>query len=70
MRTRDLMAIGIPRRRHLARMCDEGLLVRVAYGVYRAPPTRPLEPALAILEQHVGPASYLTMRLVVSGAII
>jgi hypothetical protein len=35
VRTRDLMAIGIPRC-YLARMCDEGLLVKVAYGLYCA----------------------------------
>jgi len=35
VRTRDLTAIGIPRR-YLARMCDEGLLVKVIYGLHRA----------------------------------
>jgi len=35
VRTRDLTEIGIPRC-YLARMCDEGLLVRVGYGLYRA----------------------------------
>ncbi|MER9330576.1 type IV toxin-antitoxin system AbiEi family antitoxin domain-containing protein [Mesorhizobium sp. M0488] len=35
VRTRDLTDIGIPRC-YLARMCDEGLLINVAYGIYRA----------------------------------
>jgi hypothetical protein len=35
VRTRDLTGIGIPRC-YLARMCDEGLLVKVGYGRYRA----------------------------------
>jgi hypothetical protein len=35
VRTHDLTAIGIPRC-YLARMCAEGLLVEVAYGLYRA----------------------------------
>lgn len=35
VRTRDLTVIGVPRC-YLARMCEEGLLVRVAYGFYRA----------------------------------
>ncbi|WP_258116488.1 type IV toxin-antitoxin system AbiEi family antitoxin domain-containing protein [Mesorhizobium onobrychidis] len=35
MRTCDLTDIGIPRC-YLARMCDEGLLVKVGYGIYRA----------------------------------
>src|SRR5882672_8404142 len=35
VRTRDLTAIGIPRR-YLARMCDEGLLEKVTYGHHRA----------------------------------
>ncbi|WP_245525792.1 MULTISPECIES: type IV toxin-antitoxin system AbiEi family antitoxin domain-containing protein [unclassified Mesorhizobium] len=35
MRTYDFTAIGIPRH-YLARMCEEGLLVKVGYGVYRA----------------------------------
>lgn len=35
VRTRDLTDIGIPRC-YLARMCDEGLLVNVGYGRYRA----------------------------------
>ena len=35
VRTRDLTEIGVPRF-YLARMCDEGLLVKVSYGVYRA----------------------------------
>ena len=35
VRTRDLTAIGIPRC-YLARMCDEGLLTKVGYGLYRA----------------------------------
>ncbi len=34
-RTRDFTAIGIPRH-YLAMMCEEGLLVKVGYGVYRA----------------------------------
>lgn len=33
-RTRDLTAIGIPPF-YLARMCEEGLLVKVGYGRYR-----------------------------------
>ena len=36
VRTRDLTEIGIPRC-YLTRMCDEGLLVKVGYGLYRAP---------------------------------
>lgn len=35
VRTRDLTKIGIPRC-YLTRMCDEGLLEKVSYGVYRA----------------------------------
>ena len=35
VRTRDLTDIGIPRC-YLARMCDEGLLAKVGYGLYRA----------------------------------
>ncbi|MGE0008582.1 MAG: type IV toxin-antitoxin system AbiEi family antitoxin domain-containing protein [Parvibaculaceae bacterium] len=35
VRTRDLTDIGVPRC-YLARMCDEGLLVKVGYGLYRA----------------------------------
>lgn len=35
VRTRDLTSIGIPRC-YLARMCDEGLLIKVSYGIYRA----------------------------------
>ena len=35
VRTRDLTEIGIPRC-YLTRMCDEGLLVKVSYGVYRS----------------------------------
>ncbi|RJT32858.1 hypothetical protein D3227_26055 [Mesorhizobium waimense] len=35
VRTRDLTDIGIPRR-YLSRMCEEGLLVKVGYGWYRA----------------------------------
>jgi hypothetical protein len=35
VRTRDLTSIGIPRC-YLTRMCDEGLLIKVAYGIYRA----------------------------------
>ncbi|KGB53062.1 hypothetical protein FG91_02993 [Sphingopyxis sp. LC81] len=35
VRTKDLEAIGIPRQYPLM-MCNEGLLVRVRYGVYRA----------------------------------
>ena len=31
----ELTAIGIPRC-YLTRMCDEGLLVKVGYGLYRA----------------------------------
>lgn len=35
VRTRDLTDIGIPRY-YLTRMCDEGLLIKVGYGLYRA----------------------------------
>lgn len=35
VRTAELTAIGIPRC-YLSRMCDEGLLVKVAHGRYRA----------------------------------
>ncbi|MGX7874100.1 type IV toxin-antitoxin system AbiEi family antitoxin domain-containing protein [Mesorhizobium sp. ORM6] len=35
VRTSDLTNIGIPRC-YLARMCNEGLLIKVAYGAYRA----------------------------------
>jgi len=35
VRTRDFTAIGIPRC-YLIRMCDEGLLKKVGYGLYRA----------------------------------
>jgi hypothetical protein len=35
VRTRDLTDIGIPRC-YLTRMCDEGLLIKVGYGLYRA----------------------------------
>ncbi|BCG94112.1 hypothetical protein MesoLj131a_29760 [Mesorhizobium sp. 131-2-1] len=35
MRTREMTEIGIPRC-YLARMCDEGLLSKVGYGLYRA----------------------------------
>ena len=35
VRTAELTTIGIPRC-YLARMCDEGLLIKVGYGVYRA----------------------------------
>ena len=35
VRTKALTDIGIPRC-YLARMCDEGLLVKVGYGRYRA----------------------------------
>ena len=35
VRTRDFTSIGIPRC-YLGRMCDEGLLVKVSYGTYRA----------------------------------
>lgn len=35
VRTAELTAIGIPRC-YLARMCDEGLLIKVGYGAYRA----------------------------------
>ncbi|WP_352897318.1 type IV toxin-antitoxin system AbiEi family antitoxin domain-containing protein [Mesorhizobium sp. M1340] len=35
VRTAELTAIGIPRC-YLSRMCDEGLLVKVGYGRYRA----------------------------------
>lgn len=35
VRTAELTAIGIPRC-YLSRMCDEGLLLKVGYGRYRA----------------------------------
>jgi len=35
VRTRDLTDIGVPRC-YLGRMCDEGLLVKIGYGRYRA----------------------------------
>ncbi len=35
VRTAELTAIGIPRC-YLSRMCNEGLLVKVCYGRYRA----------------------------------
>ncbi|CCV07446.1 hypothetical protein MESS2_570005 [Mesorhizobium metallidurans STM 2683] len=35
VRTAELTAIGVSRC-YLSRMCDEGLLVKVAYGRYRA----------------------------------
>ena len=35
VRTRDLTEIGVPRC-YLARMCEEGLLVKVGYGAYQA----------------------------------
>ncbi|RWM02324.1 MAG: hypothetical protein E5X80_29205 [Mesorhizobium sp.] len=35
VRRRELTEIGIPRC-YLARMCDEGLLIKVGYGIYRA----------------------------------
>jgi hypothetical protein len=35
VRTCDLTDIGIPRC-YLARMCDEGLLIKVGYGIHRA----------------------------------
>ena len=44
VRTRDLAEIGIPRC-YLTRMCDEGLLVKVSYGVYRSVEHKLHEPA-------------------------
>lgn len=35
VRTRELTDIGIPRC-YLTRMCEEGLLIKVGYGLYRA----------------------------------
>lgn len=35
IRTRDLTDIGVPRC-YLARMCEEELLIKVSYGLYRA----------------------------------
>nr|WP_214477664.1 type IV toxin-antitoxin system AbiEi family antitoxin domain-containing protein [Mesorhizobium sp. dw_380] len=35
MRTRDFTDIGVPRC-YLARMCNEGLLIKVRYGIYRS----------------------------------
>ena len=35
VRTRDLTDVGIPRC-YLTRMCEEGLLIKVSYGLYRA----------------------------------
>ena len=37
--TKELSAIGIPRC-YLAKMCEEGLIVKVAYGRYRAADSR------------------------------
>jgi hypothetical protein len=34
VKTRDFTDIGVPRC-YLSRMCDEGLLVKVGYGLYR-----------------------------------
>jgi hypothetical protein len=34
VKTRDLTNIGVPRC-YLSKMCDEGLLVKVGYGLYR-----------------------------------
>jgi hypothetical protein len=34
VKTRDLTDIGVPRC-YLSKMCDEGLLVKVGYGLYR-----------------------------------
>ncbi|PSO09674.1 MULTISPECIES: type IV toxin-antitoxin system AbiEi family antitoxin domain-containing protein [unclassified Sphingobium] len=39
VRTKDLTKIGV-HRCYLSRMCDEGLLVKVRHGVYRAGSTR------------------------------
>ncbi len=39
-RTRDLKDIGIPRC-YLSKMCEEGLLVKVGYGRYRAKEPKP-----------------------------
>ncbi|MEM8771312.1 MAG: type IV toxin-antitoxin system AbiEi family antitoxin domain-containing protein [Pseudomonadota bacterium] len=36
IRTKDFTEIGIPRQ-YLSRMCVEGLLVKVGYGLYRLP---------------------------------
>jgi hypothetical protein len=35
VRARDVSDIGVPHF-YLARMCDEGLLIKVAYGRHRA----------------------------------
>ncbi len=35
VRTRDLTDIGVPRC-YLGRMCKEGLLIKLDYGLYRA----------------------------------
>nr|WP_306030620.1 type IV toxin-antitoxin system AbiEi family antitoxin domain-containing protein [Stappia sp. MMSF_3263] len=35
VRTRDLTNIGVPRC-YLARMCEEGLLIRIGHGIYGA----------------------------------
>ncbi|UCI22462.1 type IV toxin-antitoxin system AbiEi family antitoxin domain-containing protein [Mesorhizobium sp. B2-1-8] len=40
MRTRDLTNIGVPRC-YLTRMCNEGLLIKVGYGAYRAADQEP-----------------------------
>ncbi|WP_168991935.1 MULTISPECIES: type IV toxin-antitoxin system AbiEi family antitoxin domain-containing protein [Mesorhizobium] len=40
VRTRDLTEIGVPRC-YLARMCGEGLLIKVCYGTYRATDREP-----------------------------
>ena len=39
VRTKDLTSIGIPRY-YLSSMCNEGLLVKVGYGRYRAAPQK------------------------------
>ena len=42
VRTRDLTDIGVPRC-YLARMCEEGLLIKVGYGRIARPVARQLE---------------------------
>lgn len=39
-RTKDFEAIGVPRH-YLTRMCEEGLLEKIGWGVYRTAITSP-----------------------------
>lgn len=47
LQTRDLTDIGVPRC-YLARICEEGLLVKVGYGQYARPIVRRLEGRLTL----------------------